>query len=145
MASTFFGVLSNLDHNIHTWKTYKGRLLQWFITNDIDKIIDPTGIKRRAVLFSALNEDTYKFTADLALPKEIHNVPFDDIVALLDAHFTPKQLGLTRSLAFALRDKVDSEIGRLVELGTSSSGTFRIRITNSASLKRDGSVRMYLR
>ncbi|KAL4707088.1 hypothetical protein ACJJTC_011414 [Scirpophaga incertulas] len=91
MASCNLGMLSNFDHNVQTWKMYKCKLTQWFIANDITAGNDPTGVKKRAILLSALSESTFKLATDLALPKEIQDVPFKDIIILLDKHFTPMQ------------------------------------------------------
>lgn len=66
-----FGNLSNFDHNMQTWKTWRCRLTQWFIANDINAVKDPAGVKRRAILLSTLSESTYKLAADLVLPKEV--------------------------------------------------------------------------
>jgi hypothetical protein len=88
-----FGMISTFDHTQQTWRTFKGKITQWFIANDIDAIKDPLGVKRRAILLSALAECTYRLAADLALPKTIETVPYEDIVDLLDNHFTPKQIG----------------------------------------------------
>ncbi|XP_014361064.2 uncharacterized protein K02A2.6-like [Papilio machaon] len=88
-----FGILSCFDHCEQTWKTYKSRITQWFIANDINHLTDATGVKRRAILLSAFSEGTYKLASDLALPKELQEVPYPDILDLLDAHFTPKRVG----------------------------------------------------
>ncbi|XP_062532994.1 uncharacterized protein K02A2.6-like [Bombyx mori] len=88
-----FGNLSNFDHNTQTWKTWRCRLTQWFIANDINVVKDPAGVKRRAILLSTLSESTYKLAADLVLPKEVQEVPYEDIVSALDNHFTPKSVG----------------------------------------------------
>lgn len=93
MAQSFYGILSSFDHNINDWKTYKGRVTQWFIANNIDAKNDRAGIKRRAIVLSVLNDGTYKLAADLALPKHIQDVPYEDLVALLDNHFIPKRCG----------------------------------------------------
>lgn len=100
MSGSFFGLLSAFDHNSQNWETYKCRILQWFIANDIDQKSDSVGIKRRAILLSALTGDTYKLAADLALPKKLQDVPFDDILALLDSHFTPKVCGFGERCKF---------------------------------------------
>lgn len=100
MSFSNFGVLSCFDHEVHTWKTYKCRLMQLFIANEISDGKDPSGERRRAILLSALTEGTYKLAADLALPKELHDVPFEDILKLLDAHFTPKQVGFSERHRF---------------------------------------------
>ncbi|XP_062530453.1 uncharacterized protein K02A2.6-like [Bombyx mori] len=88
-----FGNLSNFDHNTQTWKTWRCRLTQWFIANDINVVKDPAGVKRRAILLSTLSESTYKLAADLVLPKEVQEVSYEDIVSALDNHFTPKSVG----------------------------------------------------
>lgn len=95
MANTNFGILSVFDHAVQNWKTYKGRLTQWFIANDITD-----EVKQRAVLLSALSEGTFKLAADLALPKDLKNVPYEDIVTLLDTHFSPTQVGFSERHQF---------------------------------------------
>lgn len=100
MTSTTLGMISNFDHNLQIWEIYKCRLEQWFIANDIGKVSDTEGTKRRAILLSALSEGTYKLAADLALPKKLQNVPYEDIVEILDTHFTPKQVGFSERHQF---------------------------------------------
>lgn len=93
MSSTQFGILHSFDHNIQTWKTYKGRIAQYFVANDINGNSDPAGEKRKAILLSALTEGTYKLVTDLVLPKDVADVPYEDILSRLDNHFTPKTVG----------------------------------------------------
>ncbi|KAJ8713190.1 hypothetical protein PYW08_008494 [Mythimna loreyi] len=95
MAQSFCGILSIFDHNVNDWKTYKGRVTQWFIANNIDAKNDAAGTRRRAILLSALNDGTYKLAADLALPKDVQEVPYEELVTLLDNHFTPKRCGFS--------------------------------------------------
>ncbi|KAL0811118.1 hypothetical protein ABMA28_010384 [Loxostege sticticalis] len=95
-----FGILSSFDHNVTDWKTYKSRLTQWLIANDINAKSDESGVKRRAILLSALTDGTYKLTADLALPKELQDLPYADILQLLDKHFTPKTCGFSERFRF---------------------------------------------
>ena len=109
MTSTQFGILSSFDHDVHTWNTYKGRLTQWFIANDITASSDPTGTKRRAILLSALSDGTYKLAADLALPKELQEVPYEDIVKLLDKHFIPKRCGFSERYNFYIAKQQSNE------------------------------------
>lgn len=94
------GALNNFDHLTSEWKTYKSRLNQWFIANDITDEKDKSKVKRRALLLSALSESTYKLTSDLALPETLENVEFDAIIELLDTHFTPKRLGFAERYQF---------------------------------------------
>ncbi|XP_022819222.1 uncharacterized protein LOC111351502 isoform X2 [Spodoptera litura] len=95
-----FGILSTFDHNVQEWKSYKGRITQWFIANDIVSKNDAVGAKRRAILLSALSDGTYKLAADLALPKDIQEVPYDELVQLLDEHFLPKICGFSERYNF---------------------------------------------
>lgn len=88
-----FGILPTFDHNVQVWKIYKSRLCQWFIANNITQATDAQGQKRRAILLSALTESSYELTAHLALPKDIQEVPYEDVISLLDEHFTPKRTG----------------------------------------------------
>lgn len=90
----FIGTLTSFDHVIHSWHTYKCRINQWFIANDVKET------KKRAVLLSSFTEGTYKLAADLALPKEIQEVPYDEIITLLDNHFTPKKKGFSDRYTF---------------------------------------------
>ncbi|XP_049865680.1 uncharacterized protein LOC126366577 [Pectinophora gossypiella] len=93
MSTSVFGILTTFDHTVQDWKTYRSRLTQWFVANDITNSTDVSGIKRRAILLSALSEGTYRLAADLALPKDLQSVPYEDILGLLDKHFNPKRTG----------------------------------------------------
>ncbi|KAJ8710409.1 hypothetical protein PYW07_009775 [Mythimna separata] len=95
-----YGILSTFDHENHEWKSYKGRITQWFIANDIVPKNDAAGAKRRAILLSALSDGTDKLASDLAQPKDIQEVPYDDIVQLLDEHFLPKICGFSERYNF---------------------------------------------
>lgn len=95
-SSANFDILNSFDRNVMcTWKTYKNRITQWFIANDINENSDKKGEKRRAILLSALAENTHKLASDLALPKELESVPYQDILTLVDNHFTPKRVGFS--------------------------------------------------
>lgn len=83
-----FGILTSFDHNSQSWTSYEGRISQWFIANDIED-----DEKKRAILLSALSESTYRLAADLALPKQLCQVTYPDIIQLLNVHFTPKSCG----------------------------------------------------
>lgn len=65
-----FGVLSMFDHLNNDWSSFKARLSQWFIANDITDATDKNKVKRRAIILSALSESTFKLLNDLALPKK---------------------------------------------------------------------------
>lgn len=94
------GIFTSFDHQSQDWSSYKARLNQWFIANDIEPGNDKLKVKRRAVLLSALSESTFKLARDLALPKKLEEVDFSEIVTLLDNHFTPKRVGFAEKSIF---------------------------------------------
>lgn len=104
-----FGILSTFDQGTQCWKSYISRLRQWYIANDIDDTTDAEGTKRRAILLSALSDDAYKLAADLVLPKELKDVPFEDIVSRLDSHFTPKRCGFGERYFFYAASQTSGE------------------------------------
>lgn len=98
--STSLGILSTFDHQSNDWSTFQSRMEQWFIANDINDITDKAKIKRRAIILSALSESTYKLANNLALPKRIEEVDYDQILVLLSNHCTPKQFGFSQKALF---------------------------------------------
>lgn len=74
--SFIFGPLSSSDNNSQTLETYKCRLSKWFIANAIDQKTDPVGTKKRAIHLRSLCGGTHKLTADFALTKLLHKVPY---------------------------------------------------------------------
>ncbi|XP_061716911.1 uncharacterized protein LOC133524788 isoform X2 [Cydia pomonella] len=99
MAGTF-GLISVFNHETQEWRTYKNRLTQWFIANDINDDTDKAQVKRRAILISALAESTYRLASNLALPATLEEKGFSDVVKILDAHFTPKRCGYVERFHF---------------------------------------------
>ncbi|XP_063544158.1 uncharacterized protein LOC134752382 isoform X1 [Cydia strobilella] len=99
MAGTF-GLISVFNHETQEWRTYKNRLTQWFIANDINDETDKAEVKRRAILISALAESTYRLASNLALPATLEEKGFSDVVKILDAHFTPKRCGYVERFHF---------------------------------------------
>ncbi|XP_028167779.1 uncharacterized protein LOC114358100 isoform X2 [Ostrinia furnacalis] len=123
-----FGILYSFDHTLQNWATYKSRIAQWFIANEIGAKTDGDGVKRRAILLSALSDTTYRLAADLALPKKLDEVTYEGILKLLDKHFTPKLCG------FSERHKFYAAVQELEE--TPSQWAARLRgLTAHCSFK----------
>ncbi|XP_049881883.1 uncharacterized protein LOC126377878 isoform X2 [Pectinophora gossypiella] len=99
-SSVSFGILSNFDHLSQHWSSYKSRLTQWFIANEVTDESDKAKVKRRAILLSALSESTYKLASDLALPSNVEELDYERILKLLDDHFTPKRVGFAEKFTF---------------------------------------------
>ncbi|CAG9131885.1 unnamed protein product [Plutella xylostella] len=73
---------------------------QWFLANDIGTGDDKAGSKRRAILLSSLAEPTYKLIRDLALPKSVGTLSYNNVVELLDGHFETKKCGFAERCKF---------------------------------------------
>ena len=84
------GTLTVFNHEHQEWSLYKERLEQWFQANEIGMEVDKAGCKRRAILLSNCTESSYKLIRDLALPRLVGTLSYDEVVALLDGHFKPK-------------------------------------------------------
>ncbi|XP_069365277.1 uncharacterized protein [Maniola hyperantus] len=95
-----YRVLSTFDHLSQEWDSYKSRLNQWFIANDITSITDKATTRRRAILLTSLCESSFKLASDLALPKKVEELGYEELVKLLDDHFTPKRLGFAEKSTF---------------------------------------------
>ncbi|KAJ8716473.1 hypothetical protein PYW07_003100 [Mythimna separata] len=95
-----YGVLQTFDHQTQEWGSFKSRLNQWFIANDITSLTDKASVKRRAILLTSLCESSFKLASDLALPKKVEELEYDELVKILDDHFTPKRLGFAEKSAF---------------------------------------------
>ncbi|XP_048478435.1 uncharacterized protein LOC125488852 [Plutella xylostella] len=93
MANFILGPISTFDHHVQDWATFKSKFDQWLIANGVEEQTDKTGAKRRAILLSALSDSTYQLANNLVLPKDLVTAPFEDIVKVLDVHFTPKRCG----------------------------------------------------
>ncbi|XP_049875227.1 uncharacterized protein LOC126373213 [Pectinophora gossypiella] len=91
MGGVSIGSVPLFDHGHQDWSVYKGRFEQWCLANDITEANDTKGVKRRAILLSALNESTYKLVRDLCQPKDVTEQSYAAVTSLLDAHFQPKR------------------------------------------------------
>lgn len=91
MANALIGNLPTFNYELQDWKIYKERLDQWFCANVITEENDKAGSRRRAILLSALTENSYKLVRDLGHPKEIGTLSYKDIVEILDNHFQPRK------------------------------------------------------
>lgn len=98
--SPFVGNISSFDHQQQDWSTFKSRLEQFFLANGINEESDKSGVKRRAILLSALTDDSFKLASNLVLPNTLDKVSFQNIIDVLDAHFIPKRCGFAERSKF---------------------------------------------
>ncbi|XP_063379594.1 uncharacterized protein LOC134673281 [Cydia fagiglandana] len=100
MAKVSIGALTMFNHEVQDWLVFKERLEQWFVANDIDAAADKAKCKRRAILLSSLTEGSYKLLRDLALPKVVGTLEYDELVKLLDDHLKSAKCGFAERNRF---------------------------------------------
>lgn len=108
-SSSSMAAITNFDHQQQDWMIYRDRLQHWFIANDLNEEKDKAGVKRRAILLSALSEDTYKLASNLVLPQSLSSVSFDALLESLNKHFTPKRCGFAERNRFYAAVQLTSE------------------------------------
>lgn len=90
-ANVMFGDSLTFDHRTKEWGIFKSRFVQYCTANNIDNETDKLGVKRRALLLTALVEDTYRVVRDLAFPSDLESITYVALLKLLDAQFVPKK------------------------------------------------------
>ncbi|XP_041968416.1 uncharacterized protein LOC121725479 [Aricia agestis] len=74
-----------------------------FITESLcDKLNLPRSSASSMVtgINNLITEDTYQLVNDLALPKDVQQVPYEEVIKLLDGHFTPRQVSFSERHSF---------------------------------------------
>ena len=78
------GVLGPFDIQRDNWASYKERLEQFFIANNVDDV------KRVAVLLSVIGAKSYELLRSLTAPEKPAQKSFDQLCTLLENHLAPK-------------------------------------------------------
>lgn len=91
MAAVPFGILPTFDTS-QCWLTFKQKVTQYFIANDINSDTDKSTVKRKAIVFSSLSDSAVKLLLNLLLPRKLEEVTYEELLNALDQHFTPKKL-----------------------------------------------------
>ncbi|XP_052750886.1 uncharacterized protein LOC128200694 [Galleria mellonella] len=86
-----FGGSLTFDHRSQEWGIFKSRFIQYCTANDINDGSDKSGVKRRALLLTALVEDTYRVARDIVFPTPLENEEFKLLLEKLDTHFCEKK------------------------------------------------------
>ncbi|XP_063372134.1 uncharacterized protein LOC134660316 isoform X3 [Cydia amplana] len=84
-TKTSIGNLSQFDHNTQEWEIFSSRLKQFIVLNEIKDEM------KQAVLLTHLHDDTYRLLKNLVYPKKVEVVGYDELLKVLDGHFTPKR------------------------------------------------------
>lgn len=92
------------DFNGTSWSLWIERLTFYFVAHGID---DP--VKKRAHLLTRCGQDIFATVRALLAPKNLHDVPYEEIVHALQRHFEPKPAELLSRSKFHKRDQLPSE------------------------------------
>lgn len=90
-GNMLFGGSLTFDHRSQEWGIFKSRFIQYCTANDINDGSDKSGVKRRALLLTALVEDTYRVARDIVFPTPLENEEFKLLLEKLDTHFCEKK------------------------------------------------------
>ena len=98
------GKIDEFDPSHETCGTYVERLEFYFIANGIE---DPE--KKRAVLLTVSSPATYKLIQNLSAPKKTSEKSYDELVALVKSHYTPKPSVIVQRFQFHSRTQKPGE------------------------------------
>ncbi|XP_052755858.1 uncharacterized protein LOC128201814 [Galleria mellonella] len=99
-SGSMFGGSLSFDHRTQEWSIFQSRFVQYCAANDIDDNTDKTGIKRRALLLTALAEDTYRIAIDLTFPTSVEVIDYKALIKILNNHFKSKKSSFGERLKF---------------------------------------------
>ena len=92
------GKLEGFDEICENWMTYVERVEQYFLANDVE-----TNTKV-PVLLTVIGGKTYSLLRTLTSPVKPSTKTFDEIVAIVQGHLSPKPLLIAERFRFHERD-----------------------------------------
>lgn len=95
-----FGGNLSFDHRTQEWSIFRSRFIQYCTANDIGDDTDKSGMRRRALLLTALVEDTYRVARDLVFPEDLDSVEFQTLLEKLNVHFQSKKSTFAERYSF---------------------------------------------
>lgn len=84
IMATRYGIATHFDSALEDWTTYLERLQMYFAANDID---DAT--KKKAILLSVCGPSSYRLLRNLAQPKKLTDVSYDELIKFASDHYAP--------------------------------------------------------
>lgn len=99
-GNTMFGGSLTFDHHVQEWSIFKSRFTQYCTANNITSETDKAGVRRRALLLTALMEDTYRIARNLAFPSDLEELEFSKLLEILDEHFRSKRSSFAERYKF---------------------------------------------
>ncbi|KAG6446575.1 uncharacterized protein LOC115441210 [Manduca sexta] len=83
--SKIIGNLNSFDHKENDWKIFFGKL------NNFIKLNCIKNENLCAILLTHLSDESYRLVQNLVHPRQVEEVSWDELIKLLDGHFTPKR------------------------------------------------------
>ena len=131
-AMNSIGKLEEFDETCGNWSAYIERVEQYFLANDVDDE------KKVPVLLTVIGGKTYSLLQTLTSLDKPSTKSFEEIVAILQGHLSPKPLLITEQFRFHKRDQREdgnndtyvAEIKKLsehCEFGTALNDSLRDR------------------
>ena len=105
MAATH-GTIGSFDGSQEDWLSYVARLQNYFVANDIT---NDKAAKRRATLLSVCGVSTYRLIKSLCAPTKPEEVPFEDLVKLVERHHNPEPSATVQRFKFHSRCRQSGE------------------------------------
>ena len=99
-----YGKVDEYEREREDWVSYIERIMLFFEANEIEE-----DSKKKAILLSSVGAGTYKVIKSLAMPNKPAEKTFNEIVALLKEHETPKPNKIAERFKFNMRDRKDGE------------------------------------
>lgn len=98
------GKIGQFDATQETWDAYVERLELYFVANDVKE-----AEKKRAVLLTVCGPATYRLIRNLVAPQKPAEVAYAELVALVQAHHTPKPSVTVQRFKFHSRTRQPGE------------------------------------
>ncbi|XP_040069342.2 uncharacterized protein LOC115329771 isoform X2 [Ixodes scapularis] len=99
-----YAVPPQFDEAVDKWPAYQIRLEAFFEGNGVTD-----GKKKRALLVAALSTNTVDVISGRCAPAKVNELPYSEVVSLLQQHFSPKLNETAQSYKFFSRNQLPGE------------------------------------
>jgi len=82
-----FGMIEEFKAEEEEWSLYVERMQHYFAANDITSVE-----KQRSIMLGVCGTSTYKLMSSLFAPRKLGDVPFSELVKVVEQHRNPRPL-----------------------------------------------------
>ncbi len=107
MATALLCHIEQFDPAVEQWTQYVERLEQFFVANDVTG--EDKKDKRRATFLSVMGRDAYNLLRSLIAPEKPSENSFEELVAVLSEHYSPKPTEVMQRYRFNSRSRKEGE------------------------------------